>query len=82
MKYTELRDTVELMQSSDYKERFRAEYYQLDIRITKLEAVIIKKRNGEINFTCPVGMLQEQLSFMKAYKSLLISRADMEEITL
>lgn len=78
MKYTELSDTIELMQSADYKDRFKAEYYQLDIRITKLEAVITKAYNGEIRFT----LLTEQLAFMKAYKELLISRAEAEEILL
>ena len=33
---TELKDTVELMQSEDYKKRFKAEYYQLEIRLDKL----------------------------------------------
>lgn len=28
----ELKDTIELMNSSDYKDRFKAEYYQLEIR--------------------------------------------------
>lgn len=82
MKYTELSETVELMQSADYKDRFKAEYYQLNIRITKLEAVITKARNGEFKFTCPIGMLEEQLTFMKAYRELLHIRADTEEIIL
>lgn len=30
----ELKDTIELMNSSDYKDRFKAEYYQLKIRYT------------------------------------------------
>lgn len=34
----ELKDTIELMNSSDYKDRFKAEYYQLKIRYTKLHA--------------------------------------------
>ena len=29
----ELEDTIELMKSSDYKERFKAEYLQTKIRI-------------------------------------------------
>ena len=29
----ELKDTIELMNSSDYKDRFKAEYYQLKIDI-------------------------------------------------
>ena len=28
----ELNETIEMMQSADYKERFKAEYYQLKIR--------------------------------------------------
>lgn len=32
----ELKDTVEMMTSSDYKERFKAEYYQLKLRYNKL----------------------------------------------
>lgn len=27
----ELKDTIELMQSTDYKDRFKAEYWQRDI---------------------------------------------------
>lgn len=33
----ELKDTIELMNSTDYKERFRAEYYQTKIRYDKLD---------------------------------------------
>lgn len=29
----ELKDTIELMNSSDYKDRFKAEYYQLKVSI-------------------------------------------------
>ena len=36
----ELKDTVSLMQSADYKERFKAEYYQLVIRYKKLKAML------------------------------------------
>lgn len=35
LKYT-LSDTTELMQSDDYKERLKAEYWQLVIRLEKL----------------------------------------------
>lgn len=36
----ELRDTVDQMNSSDYKERFRAEYEQTKIRYVKLASFI------------------------------------------
>ena len=33
----ELKDTIEMMTSNDYKERFKAEYYQAKIRYEKLK---------------------------------------------
>lgn len=33
----ELKDTVEMMNSADYKERFKAEYQQVVIRYKKLK---------------------------------------------
>ena len=36
----ELKDTVEMMLSDDYKERFRAEYWQLKIRYDKLRKMV------------------------------------------
>ena len=32
----ELKDTIDLMTSEDYKDRFKAEYYQTKIRYDKL----------------------------------------------
>lgn len=37
-----LKDTVEMMNSSDYKERFRAEYQQVVIRYKKLRDMLAK----------------------------------------
>ncbi len=50
-----LKDTIEMMQSEDYKERFKAEYYQLEIRTEKLKAMLDKWDAGELSFkpTCP-----------------------------
>lgn len=56
----ELKDTIELMNSSDYKDRFKAEYYQLKIRYTKLHAMLVKLEAGNLISPHP---LQEQ-SFM------------------
>lgn len=47
----ELKDTIELMNSEDYKERFRAEYYQTKIRYEKLHKLIIKMEAGTCDFT-------------------------------
>lgn len=43
----ELKDTATLMVSSYYKERFKAEYYQLKIRLEKLKCMLQKWGNGE-----------------------------------
>lgn len=82
MKYTELSETVELMQSADYKDRFKAEYYQLEIRIIKLENFISRAASGKEKHTSHIVMLQEQLNFMRGYRGVLVSRALMEHITL
>ena len=43
----ELKDTTTLMVSSDYKERFKAEYYQLKIRLEKLKCMLQKWDKGK-----------------------------------
>ena len=40
MRPMELNDTVEMMNSEDYKERFKAEYYQTVIRYGKLKNML------------------------------------------
>lgn len=39
----ELKDTIDLMTSEDYKDRFKAEYYQTKIRYDKLHKMLVKK---------------------------------------
>ena len=59
----ELKDTIDLMVSEDYKERFLAELYQLEIRISKLEKLIKDYRSNSLKFkpTTNIGTLEEQL---------------------
>ena len=38
----EPKDTIALMQSDDYKDRFQAEYFQTKIRYDKLHKMLIK----------------------------------------
>lgn len=58
----ELKDTIELMQSSDYKERFKAEYQQTKIRHDGLHKMLVKWDAGKLEFTptCPKALLMEQ----------------------
>jgi hypothetical protein len=78
----ELKDTVDLMLSEDYKDRVKAEYYQLKIRIEKLKAAIRGYDNGEVNLDAPPELFRQQLDYMINYKGILEQRASYEGITL
>ena len=80
----ELTDTVRMMESADYKERFKAEYYQLKIRIEKLTALLDKWDKGELPFTptCPRSTYDLQLQGMYTYLAVLEARAVMENVVL
>lgn len=80
----ELEDTIEMMKSDDYKERFRAEYLQTKIRCRKLHEMIIKYRAGALNFTpaCPYKVLEDQYQQMTNYLDILEIRALIEKVDL
>lgn len=80
----ELKDTIEMMQSEDYKERFKAEYYQLKIRTEKLKAMLDKWDAGELSFkpTCPRSIYDLQIRNMYDYLAVLKGRAVIEGIEL
>jgi hypothetical protein len=76
--------TVEMMQSDDYKERFRAEYYQTKMRYDKLHRMTIKYEAGTLDFTpnCPLDLLKQQKKAMGEYLHALEVRADIEGVKL
>lgn len=80
----ELRDTIALMESADYKDRFKAEYYQLEIRYRKLATMISKHERGELDHTlpCNIRMLKEQRDLMGKLLGVLELRAEIEGIML
>lgn len=80
----ELKQTVSLMLSSDYKERFIAEYLQVKIRYEKLLAMCNKWDEGKLEFTptCSRSLYADQLGYMQAYMSLLEERAKLEGVDL
>lgn len=80
----ELKDTAEMMQSADYKERFKAEYWQTKIRYEKLHKMCVKYEAGTLNFTptCPLELLKEQKGHMGNYLRCLEIRAELEKIEL
>ena len=80
----ELRDTISMMSSANYKERFKAEFYALKIRRDKLVEMIAKWDKEELSFipTCPKKIYYHQLSAMDAYLGVLLERAELEGIFL
>lgn len=80
----ELNDTIELMKSEDYKDRFKAEYYQVKIRYEKLKAMLIQWDKGELKFTpaCSRAQYEIQKKAMLDYISTLETRAKIEGIDL
>ena len=52
----ELKDTVELMTSADWKDRFVAEYLQVKIRYEKLHKLITKREVGKCDFETPIPL--------------------------
>lgn len=90
----ELKDTVEMMNSADYKERFKAEYHQTKTRYEKLKAFNNKieaserTRHGNIKqvamptHDCPNELLKQQQAVMGEYLHLLEVRAVIEGIEL
>lgn len=80
----ELKDTIEMMNSHDYKERFKAEYHQTKIRYQKLHKMCVKYEAGTLNFTptCSLDLLKEQKAAMGHYLLCLEVRAEIEGIKL
>ena len=80
----QLKDTVEIMNSEDYKERFKAEYYQLLIRLDNLTSMLIDWENNMLDFVpkCSKETLENQVLFMQGYIGILRLRAEIEGIDL
>ena len=80
----ELRETVEMMNSEDYHERFKAEYYQVVIRCQKLQSMLDRWDNDELEFipTCPRSTYNMQIMAMVDYIAVLEARAIMEGVKL
>ena len=80
----ELKQTIEMMLSDDYKERFKAEYYQLNIRLKKLKNMLEKWDNGTLSFKpiCSATLYEWQIECMETYLEVLKVRAEIEAIEL
>lgn len=84
-----LSDTVEGMISGDYKERFKAEYAQVQLRYQKLKNFCNRIELAEVHkvgtapvHDCPLSLLREQQKYMRKYLECLEKRAIIENIIL
>lgn len=75
-----LKDTMELMTSEDYKERFVGEVMQLCIRINRLRDTLIDIYDGSALFTpaCSTELLESQLAAMEELLRIYSIRASVE----
>ena len=87
-KKLELKDTIGLMTSSDYKQRFIAEYWQTKIRYEKLKDFCNKIELANLDIMdepkhdVPYNILREQQRIMGEYLHILELRAIIENIDL
>ena len=79
-----LNETATMMNSEDFKERFRAEYFQLVIRRDGLASMLQKYKLGTLTFKpkCSYELLHTQLIHMNAYLDVLEERARIESVYL
>lgn len=79
-----LKDTIDLMCSDDYKDRFCAEYHQTLNRAQSLSRMLEKWDKGMLEFTptCTRTIYNEQLYLMNEYLNVLENRATIENIKL
>lgn len=94
MQIVEIKDTIQMMNSDDYKERFKAEYYQTKARYEKLKAFntrieaanrtgySLDKRVTMPKHDCPDELLRDQQRIMGEYLHILEVRAVIENIEL
>lgn len=85
-----LKDTAEKMTDSNYRTRFKAEYFQLKIRLerlkdfnTEIEASKLSNKRDEMPIhDCPYELLVEQEKVMTHYLRILEIRAKIEGVDL
>lgn len=76
--------TVPLMNSDDYRNRFKAEYWQTKLRYDRLHAMVVKYEAGKLDFTptCSLELLKAQKAAMGQYLYAMEVRAAIEDICL
>lgn len=80
----ELKETIELMSSADWKDRFVAEYLQTKIRYEKLHKLIVRREAGKLDFDTPIPLesWKEQAYHMGMYLNELEKQSVIHGIEL
>jgi len=87
-KFSTLSETVELMNSESYKNRFIGEYHQTKIRYEKLKDFCNRIEAARVScmeepkHDCSLELLREQQRIMERYLHIMEIRAIIEEIEL
>lgn len=74
----ELKDTVWMMESNDYRLRLQAEYLQLKIRLIKLASALSLMNT----YTKQYQLMKTQHNVMLQYQTILLARLEDEGINL
>ena len=83
-----LNQTIDMMRSEDYRDRFRAEYWQLKIRHDRLRDLLTATRAAELMgeqlppMGSPLSVMRDQCRTMEQYLNVLKLRAACENIDL
>ena len=77
-------ETAKAMLSDDYRERMKAEFYQLKERIDRLDCLLTRWDKGELKFkpNTPYRILTAQLFSMLSYAAILEERCHIEGVDL
>ena len=80
----EFEATTEMMLDDDYRQRFKAEYWQVKHRYDRLHDMVVKYEAGTLDFnpSCPIELLKEQKAAMGKYLYTLEVRAAIEKVAL
>lgn len=78
----QLEETISLMTSDNYEDRFITEYQQLKERYCKLKSTIDNWDSLSFTPKCSISVYQSQLSAMKQYLNILELRGKVENINL
>ena len=75
----DLKDTIELMNSSDCKDQLKAEYLQTRIRYNLLNKILVKLEAGTLETppVCSRSVLMERRRYMSEYLRTLEIEAEL-----